>query len=591
MKKIRFSIIFVMTLILVGINTVYYVTTKQTLKKNQNEKVRLIVNNVRSSIDSTRKAEDYFNLLLAQQLRQSSIAIQQSLPPKIDQVKNEQLVELSKKLGLEGITLFVQTKDDVVGVKSSSPEEIGLSTKDWANGKWYLMFKQLLEKHDVTLIPGFGEKLENFWSGPIDTSMSNPSTINKWGYYNDGTTDYLINPYIGDKLIKKYERTAGVNQTIEKLLKRNPFLVEIAVLNSNILKKGEKKHPHKNVVWFSDRLVVYGSYKYRSKDDKANVEKAVQSGKGIEVQTEANGKKLLKTYFPVSFKNGDNIEDQLVIVVSSDYQEIQNSLNQKTLHTLLISLLCFLGGFMVIYIFIQIINKKEKTIFNVQQMYTKHIESLFRTVKEYRHDFNHHLYTISGLAKMKLYDELQEYIQKLLNIQMEMNDIINVNIPAFSGLLQAKIAEASEKRIQFEHHFEKFELLHVDMMKVTNLVRVVGNILDNAFHAVQENEEGNRKVIITGRYHAGKIIISIYNNGAPIPKEHLSKIFTHGFTTKKDKGGSGIGLAVSKKIIEEYKGTITVSSDENWTTFTITLPVSPREIVSVVNATGGQTAS
>jgi hypothetical protein len=198
MKKIRFSIIFVMTLILVGINTVYYVTTKQTLKKNQNEKVRLIVNNVRSSIDSTRKAEDYFNLLLAQQLRQSSIAIQQSLPPKIDQVKNEQLVELSKKLGLEGITLFVQTKDDVVGVKSSSPEEIGLSTKDWANGKWYLMFKQLLEKHDVTLIPGFGEKLENFWSGPIDTSMSNPSTINKWGYYNDGTTDYLINPYIGD---------------------------------------------------------------------------------------------------------------------------------------------------------------------------------------------------------------------------------------------------------------------------------------------------------------------------------------------------------------------------------------------------------
>jgi signal transduction histidine kinase len=65
--------------------------------------------------------------------------------------------------------------------------------------------------------------------------------------------------------------------------------------------------------------------------------------------------------------------------------------------------------------------------------------------------------------------------------------------------------------------------------------------------------------------------ISIHDEGKGIPKEYLSKIFTPYFTTKEN--GTGLGLAVTKSIIEMHGGTIDFQSEENkGTTFFIYLP-------------------
>ena len=67
------------------------------------------------------------------------------------------------------------------------------------------------------------------------------------------------------------------------------------------------------------------------------------------------------------------------------------------------------------------------------------------------------------------------------------------------------------------------------------------------------------------------IVISIHNNGIPIPAEHADKIFEPYFTTKRS--GTGLGLATVKKIVEEHQGQISIESQpDHGTTVTLKLP-------------------
>ncbi|BCN32926.1 ATP-binding protein [Anaeromicropila herbilytica] len=67
------------------------------------------------------------------------------------------------------------------------------------------------------------------------------------------------------------------------------------------------------------------------------------------------------------------------------------------------------------------------------------------------------------------------------------------------------------------------------------------------------------------------LIITISNNGEPIPPEHLDTLFD-AFVTHKSSG-TGLGLAISDKIIKAHGGTISVESNEDHTDFTIKLPI------------------
>jgi signal transduction histidine kinase len=69
--------------------------------------------------------------------------------------------------------------------------------------------------------------------------------------------------------------------------------------------------------------------------------------------------------------------------------------------------------------------------------------------------------------------------------------------------------------------------------------------------------------------------MKIRNIGQSIPSERLDKIFSPFFTTKAY--GSGIGLTISKKIVEDHGGSISAKSDEEGTVFTVWLPIQQTE--------------
>ncbi len=99
---------------------------------------------------------------------------------------------------------------------------------------------------------------------------------------------------------------------------------------------------------------------------------------------------------------------------------------------------------------------------------------------------------------------------------------------------------------------------------------VVENLLKNALDAI----EGNGSIQITSFTDASNVLIDITDTGKGIARNHITEVFKPGFTTKKR--GWGLGLSLSKRIIEQYhKGKLFVKWSEQGkgTTFRISLPL------------------
>ena len=98
--------------------------------------------------------------------------------------------------------------------------------------------------------------------------------------------------------------------------------------------------------------------------------------------------------------------------------------------------------------------------------------------------------------------------------------------------------------------------------------QVLLNILKNALHAMPLGGQLSVRTFLDPRQD---LVISISDTGQGIPRQSLAHVFEPKFTTKR--AGLGIGLAVSKKIVESHRGSIMVSSDEGrGTSFVIRLP-------------------
>ena len=112
------------------------------------------------------------------------------------------------------------------------------------------------------------------------------------------------------------------------------------------------------------------------------------------------------------------------------------------------------------------------------------------------------------------------------------------------------------------------------MVDITGIERAILNLISNSSEVIPEGRgfiKISTKKLENGKYFQ----IIVEDNGRGIPEENLDKIFEVFFTTKGHKG-TGLGLPVVKKIIEEHKGKIEVISEKGkGTSFILEIPVKP----------------
>ena len=124
----------------------------------------------------------------------------------------------------------------------------------------------------------------------------------------------------------------------------------------------------------------------------------------------------------------------------------------------------------------------------------------------------------------------------------------------------------------------EFEITPTVTMDRHKVLQVLGNLLSNAKYACDVSTEKEKKVIVRVQAAAeDRIRISVIDNGMGIPPENLTRIFSQGFTTRKD--GHGFGLHGSALAIREIGGSLTVQSDGRGkgATFTMEIPTASQQ--------------
>jgi C4-dicarboxylate-specific signal transduction histidine kinase len=106
----------------------------------------------------------------------------------------------------------------------------------------------------------------------------------------------------------------------------------------------------------------------------------------------------------------------------------------------------------------------------------------------------------------------------------------------------------------------------------TQLTQVVVNLLLNAMDALSHQTGSWRTASVVIRVLGKTVEIAVMDNGPGIDPENLGRVFDQFFTTKPE--GLGLGLAISRSIVQSHGGMISVqSSRHDGTTFTVSLPI------------------
>ncbi len=131
--------------------------------------------------------------------------------------------------------------------------------------------------------------------------------------------------------------------------------------------------------------------------------------------------------------------------------------------------------------------------------------------------------------------------------------------------------EAKHRNIAIEYHIDDY-LPTIESDK-GQLQQVFLNIINNSFEAL---DDGGRLDIHIEAKDAGRVAVTITDNGHGISEDDIGRIFEPFFTSKK-KQGTGLGLSITYGIIQKLGGEIKVKSKvDEGTGFTVILPVKPK---------------
>ncbi|MDF2670976.1 MAG: hypothetical protein K0R67_3282, partial [Paenibacillus sp.] len=206
-----------------------------------------------------------------------------------------------------------------------------------------------------------------------------------------------------------------------------------------------------------------------------------------------------------------------------------------------------------------------------QDLYIEDINRMFTTVRGQRHDFLNHVQVISSFVRMDKKEELQKYTQELVGEISEINEIMSIDNPALAALIQAKCAMAISRKIQFNYDCTRLDSSTLGIKSI-DLIKILGNLLDNAFDEAQALSPEERIVTLECKTEMGSLIIFVNNKGSYITENARKKIFETGFSTKTGEH-RGLGLTIVKERTEFYRGSIDVqSSHGEGTSFTIKIP-------------------
>ncbi len=219
---------------------------------------------------------------------------------------------------------------------------------------------------------------------------------------------------------------------------------------------------------------------------------------------------------------------------------------------------------------------------------TERLAAVGRMAAGVAHEVRNPLSSVKGLAILLQrkftpgssdYETASLLVQEVERINRTISELLGFARPAPLDLARVDVRELLTRQVRLlaadtaSRHIDFRLELADDLGPVAadadRLGQVFVNILLNAVQAMSEGE----LTVTAGNSPDGRsVIITVRDSGAGMEKEVLEQAFFPYFTTKN--GGTGIGLALSQKVINDHGGTISIRSEPGQgTTVTITLPL------------------
>jgi len=151
---------------------------------------------------------------------------------------------------------------------------------------------------------------------------------------------------------------------------------------------------------------------------------------------------------------------------------------------------------------------------------------------------------------------LNHFLQFARGLDLQLEDV-DIN-SLLEDLLELVEPELEKEGIDLDRTFEQgLPLVSIDRNKFRQSLI---NVIKNAREAMSNRDNG-RLELMTRTTDQQHVMITIRDNGHGIPEDQLDSVFEVYFSTRK--GGTGLGLPIARRIIEEHGGTIQVRSDED----------------------------
>lgn len=206
----------------------------------------------------------------------------------------------------------------------------------------------------------------------------------------------------------------------------------------------------------------------------------------------------------------------------------------------------------------------------------------------FAHEIRNPLTTIKGFIQLLKPELLSAGKQELADVALEEINRANSLLTEFLSVL--KPTPAVKKRVPINGLIKKMKDLYTSeailkgidlsielpdeelfiMAEENSIKQVLLNLLKNAMEAVEGSGRNDGAVKMIAGKDADFATISVIDNGSGIDEWSLKKIFTPFYTTKAE--GTGIGLAISKQLIENHRGEMNVYNESSRTIFKISLP-------------------
>jgi signal transduction histidine kinase len=176
-------------------------------------------------------------------------------------------------------------------------------------------------------------------------------------------------------------------------------------------------------------------------------------------------------------------------------------------------------------------------------------------------------YAKVALSELERVEHRVSHLLKYAKEEDYRFELVNLATVVDSALTQLR-AKLDAGKIAVSRNYIAGPTVQADPEK---LRQVFANVLDNAIDALTPIPEG-RRIELFVENGDRRATVRVRDNGAGIPAEKIERIFSPFFTTKEN--GTGLGMAISKKIVEAHQGAIDVASEVGrGTEFRIVLPL------------------